>query len=135
HDPRTLLETLPDDALARLDIYYDAGIHDFLNAQVSTNSLMGALVGRGLGVRVWEGFTALNGLAPSKETRFRVTDVDFSQLGRRLYVRYGDADVPEADVEQTGEGRHVGTVDQAIHRAQMLFYFLSHTFPNGDTDV
>jgi hypothetical protein len=37
----------------------------------------------------------------------------------------------------TGDGRHVGSVSQAAHRAQMMFYFLSHVWPDGDvnTDV
>ncbi len=38
-------------------------------------------------------------------------------------------------VEETGDGRHVGDALQAVHRVQVLFYFLSNVWPNGDTDV
>ncbi len=124
-----------DDALARVDTYYDAGIHDFMNNSVSTNVLMGALEGRGINVRVWEGFPALVERAPSDENHFNVTDVDFAQLGHHTYVRYGDPDASEAVVEATGDGRHVGSALQAVHRGQMLFYALSHIWPDGDYDV
>jgi hypothetical protein len=36
---------------------------------------------------------------------------------------------------QTGDGRHVGTAVQAIHRAQMLFYFFGRVWPDGDVDT
>lgn len=136
HDPRTLLEALPADQLERLDVYYDAGIRDFLNAQVSTNSLMGALHARGQHARIWEnGFPVMTGKSPDQEHRFNITDLDLSPFGRHLYVRYGNPDASQAEVEETGEGRHVGTVEQAVHRGQMLFYFVSRAWPDGDTDV
>jgi hypothetical protein len=134
HDPRVNIETVSDDQLKRVDVYYDAGIRDFFNAQVSTNSLMAALHKRGQHIRVWDGFPVLTGNRQAEETKFEVTAVDFSRIGRHGYVRYGNPDLTEAQVESTGDGRHVGTVLQAVHRAQMLFYFLDTVFPGGDRD-
>ncbi|MDB4964520.1 MAG: hypothetical protein JWN44_209 [Myxococcales bacterium] len=131
-DPRTNLEKLGDADLARLDTWYDAGIRDFFNAQVSTNSLMGALMAKGVPVRSWEGFPSMAGGAPAMEQQFDVNKVDWSGLGRHVYVRYGNPDATDATVEATGDGRHVGTATQAIHRAQSLLFFLASRFPDGD---
>jgi hypothetical protein len=135
HDPRGNLEALTADQFSRIDFYYDAGIRDFFNAQVSTNSLMGAATGLGLGVRGWDGFPLLNNMPYNQEDKFDVRNVDFSLLGRRVYVRYGNPDLSQATVEATGDGRHVGTGSQAVHRAQMLFYWLSQRWPDGDRKI
>ncbi len=135
HDPHSLADTIPDDQLARVDVYYDAGIRDFFNAHVSTNTLAAVLQRRGAHVRVWDGFPLLTNHAPSDEMKFDINAVDFAPLGRHVYVRYGDPDASQAAVEQTGDGRHVGTVLQATHRAQMLFYFLDSVWPDGDRDL
>jgi hypothetical protein len=135
HDPRGNLEALDDAAFDRVDVYYDAGIRDFFNAQVSTNSLMGALMARGQAVRVWDGFPAILGLAQSREGQFDLTKVDFTQLGRHVYVRYGDPDATQAVIEQQGDGRHVGTATQAVHRAQTMLHFLAHRWEDGDRKI
>jgi hypothetical protein len=132
HDPRSLLEALPAADLLHLDTYYDAGIRDFFNAQVSTNSLMAALLFRREGVHLFDGFPAVVGLAQSKEDRFKVNDVDLNLLGRHVYIRYGDPDLTQAVVEATGDGRHVGTATQAVHRVQLLMSFLAWRWPGGD---
>ncbi len=110
-DPRTNLEALGTADIDRLDTWYDAGIRDFFNAQVSTNSLMGALGEKGAPVRVWDGFPAIVGGAQANENAFDVNHVDWSTLGRHVYVRYGNPDLTEAVVEATGDGRHVGIGD------------------------
>jgi hypothetical protein len=86
-------------------------------------------------VRIWDGFPALVGRAPAQETLADVSALDFDDYGRHMYVRYGDPDASELQVEQTGDGRHVGTALEAAHRAQVMFYFLSHVWPGGDTSV
>ncbi|HXU72838.1 MAG TPA: hypothetical protein VN947_26140 [Polyangia bacterium] len=131
-DPRTNLEKLAPADVARLDTWYDAGIRDFFNAQVSTNSLMGALGAMGAPPRVWDGFPAIVGDARSDENKFDANHIDWSSLGRHVYVRYGDPDLDEATVESTGDGRHVGTAIQAVHRAQSLLFYLGNRWPDGD---
>jgi hypothetical protein len=135
HDPRANLEALDPSAFDRFDVYYDAGIRDFFNAHVSTNALMGALGAQGQAVRSFEGFPALLGLAPSREHAYDVNKVDFTTLGRHVFVRYGDPDTAEALVEQTGDGRHVGTAEQAVHRAQTMLYWLAWRWPDGDRKI
>jgi hypothetical protein len=132
HDPHTLAEALDAGALARIDTYYDAGIRDFFNAQVSTNSLMGALEARGASVRVFDGFPALVGAAPSEESRFNIKSVDLGALGHHVYVRYGDPDLTEDVVEATGDGRHAGSAIEVVHRSQMLMSFIASRWPGGD---
>jgi hypothetical protein len=135
HDPRTLVEAMTADQLARLDVYYDAGIRDFFNAQVSSNSLLAAIQQKGIPVRGYDGFPILGQLPASKEAAVQLTDLDWRQYGRGMYVRYGDPDLSEAAVEATGDGRHVGTALQAVHRAQALLYYLSRTWPGGDRKI
>ena len=141
HDVHSLLtgyldvKAVSEEALDRLDVYYDAGIHDFFNAHVATNNIVAALGTRGMRARVWEGFPLLAGLRPSQEDKFRIEQVDFKSLGRHVYVRYGDPDATPEQVENTGDGRHVGTVLQVIHRGQMMFYFFSRAWPQGDVDT
>jgi hypothetical protein len=118
--------------LARIDTYYDAGIRDFFNAQVSTNSLMAALFAGGAPVRGFDGFPSLAGLPLADEEMTDVTKLDYSRFGRHLYVRYGNPDLDEATVEATGDGRHVGSAVQAVHRIQALLYFLASRWPGGD---
>lgn len=131
-DPRTNLDALSPTDVARLDTWYDAGIRDFFNAQVSTNSLMGALGLKGAPVRVWDGFPALVGAAPADENKFDANHVDWTSLGRHVYVRYGNPDATQDNVESTGDGRHVGSATQAVHRVQAMLWFLSTVWPDGD---
>ena len=79
-DPRTNLDKLSAADVARLDIWYDAGIRDFFNAQVSTNSLMGALGAKGAPARVWEGFPAIVG---AQARRRRRPSTPTTSTGRR----------------------------------------------------
>jgi S-formylglutathione hydrolase FrmB len=130
HDPRTNIERLTPDQLRRLNVYYDAGIRDFFNAQVSTNSLMGALTAAGQPVRVLDGFPAFAGAAPSKESAYDPLKTDWQKYGRHVYVRYGDPDA--TGVEVSGDGRHVGSTTQAVHRAQTMLMWLALTWPDGD---
>lgn len=134
HDPHTLLDALSDDARGRLDIYYDAGLRDFFNAQVSTNALFGALAARGDGAVLFDGFPVMQGLQPGSETRFDPLGVDVRPLGRRAFVRYGNPEATAAQVADTGDGRHVGTVIQALNRALVLFRFLLTRWPDPDLE-
>jgi hypothetical protein len=131
-DPRTNLDAMAPADVDRLDTWYDAGIRDFFNAQVSTNSLMGALGAKGAPVRVWDGFPAIVGGAQANENAFDANKVDWPSLGRHVYVRYGNPDLTEDVVEATGDGRHVGTATQAVHRAQALLFYLANRWPDGD---
>ena len=137
HDPRTNIEKQPASMFDRIDVYYDAGIRDFFNAQVSTNSLLGAVLQTGKqAVHGFDGFPALVHDAPSQEAKFDISRIDVPQVvGRFGFVRYGDPDVTDDVVKATGDGRHVGTGAQAIHRAQMLLNWLGQRWPDGDRKI
>jgi hypothetical protein len=134
HDPRLRIEKLDPAQLERIDVYYDAGIRDFFNTHVATNSLMGALLSRGQPTRLYEGFPAMVNQAPSKERLYDVNKMDFAAFGRHLYVRYGNPDASESEIND-GDGRHVGAPAQVIHRMQTLLYWFSHIWPGGDRRI
>jgi len=132
HDPRTNLEALSAADLSRLDVYYDAGIRDFFNAQVSTNALLGVLTAHGLPVRAYDGFPTLMQLGLDKESTVNINKVDVQSLGSGLFVRYGNPALPASVYEASGDGRHAGEGSQVIHRAQLLFAWLNYRWANGD---
>jgi hypothetical protein len=135
HDPHALMEKLPIETLEQRDIYYDAGIRDFFNAQISTSSLFGVLAARGLSTQLFGGFPGLLGESPSDESDYDPSAVDMSRLGRRVFVRYGDPEQPPDLVEMTGDGRHAGSIRQVIDRAVTLFSFLLSRWPDADTSI
>jgi hypothetical protein len=135
HDPHAQMEKLAGDVLEQRDIYYDAGIRDFFNAQVSTSSLFGVLSARGLSTQLFGGFPALLGLGPTDESRFDPSAVDISKLGRRVFVRYGNPELSADVVQMTGDGRHAGTVRQVVQRAVVLFSFLLSRWPDADSTI
>jgi hypothetical protein len=131
-DPRRGVESATDAELSRIDVYYDVGIRDFFNAQVSTNALLGVLAARNLPVRAWENFSALVGEAPSRGLAYDYRKLLPDAVSRFMYVRYGDPDLSDDIVERTGDGRHAGGAQQAIHRAQTLFRWIGSRWPDGD---
>jgi hypothetical protein len=84
---------------------------------------------------VWDGFPALAGLAPSKESQLDLKTIDFARFPQNGYVRYGDPDLSQAQVEATGDGRHVGAISQAILRVKLIFWFLEKVWPGGDRAI
>jgi hypothetical protein len=102
-----------------VSIWADAGIRDFLNAHVADNRMTAHMAALGLPLAVFDGFPALQ-------------SIDRHDLPRNVYVRYGDPDLTEAQVEATGDGRHVGSVSQSIARIVSLFAWIDTQWPNGD---
>jgi hypothetical protein len=135
HDPHSLAEQLDTNVLQQRDIYYDAGIRDFFNAEVSTNTLFGVLAARGLPMQVYAGFPALAGMSPSTEGTYDASTAPFSSLGSAVYVRYGDPEVSAADAAQSGDGRHAGSVPEVVDRAVTLFYYILSRWPGLDTSL
>ena len=139
HDPHTLMTP---DALspsrgkyAGKAIYYDAGIRDFFNAHVATSALFGELANLGHPVRLYGGFPALSGRAPSDEGRFDAASVAWRDTSPFVFVRYGNPEVSDAEAAMTGDGRHAGSVTQVVQRAVSLFGFLLSRWPDGDTSL
>lgn len=126
--PRGLLTAAPQDQLDRLHLYADAGIRDFLLSAGATNWLWAGLKGR-LGaeqVKEIDRLELLPGSAPGRYD-FLTVDLSRSAVGQNLYVRYGD---PAADARTvaSGDGNHVGPVDQLLNRMLTGFRFLDARF-------
>ncbi len=130
HDPYTLYAGLDEAQRARLDLWADAGIRDFLNAHVATNGLMGQVASVGAPVRIYDEFHLLQ--RDPSALSFDATQVDWSQVGKNVYLRYGDPSLSEEEVERLGDGRHVGTGLQIINRTISFFNFAQARWPGGD---
>ncbi|MBK9030658.1 MAG: hypothetical protein IPL61_04855 [Myxococcales bacterium] len=125
------LAALDDAERRRVGIWMDAGIRDFLNAGVSANAGMGALMARfGLAGGVYDGFGDLLG---GPDTNYDFTQVPWVDLPDNVFVRYGDPDASAAAIQQ-GDGRHVGTPVQVINRVSSVFAWLDKRLPDGDRD-
>ncbi len=133
HDPYTLYAGLSVAQRERLDIWADAGIRDFLNAHVATNGMMGQVAGQGQPVRLYQSFKAMETLG--KGTHFDFANVDFTNVGKNVYVRYGDPTMDPKIVESTGDGRHVGTATQVINRTLTFFAMVQKRWPGGDRET
>jgi hypothetical protein len=122
---------LDDAERRRVGIWMDAGIRDFLNAGVSANAGMGALMGRfGMAGAVYDGFGALAG---GPEATYDFTQVPWADLPDNVFVRYGDPDATANQIAQ-GDGRHVGAPVQVINRVSSVFAWIDKRLPNGDRD-
>jgi len=127
--PPTLWNALDDAQRARLHVWLDAGIRDFLNSAAITNNLFGALASHVDDARTFDGFGAL---PRAFEGPYSYHRVDFSEdaMGRVSYLRYGDPSIcPSSDVE-TGDGNHVGP--DIIERLYAMYSFVSARFPADD---
>ncbi len=128
-DVEDLLGRLDDAERRRVGIYFDAGIRDFLNASVSANAGVGAMIGRlGLSGAIYDSFGAISG---ASENGYDFSKVHFSDLADNVYLRYGDPDASARDIAN-GDGRHVGTAPQVINRVATAFAYLDKKWPDGD---
>ncbi len=117
---------------ANLRIWQDAGIRDFFNAHVAMDRANGRLFAQGHRSRASHGFERLSNVAD--EALFDAIDVDWSTIPDDVYVKYGDPNASEEEITQ-GNGRHVGTATQLIHRFTATFSWLSYHMPGGDRSL
>lgn len=127
-----------DDALKRLDVLTDGGVRDLFNFAASANHLSGQLYGRrggdGLPLRsvaFYNGFRNLPGES-ADENSFSPFDIRWADVADMPSVRYGDLDASRAIVERDGDGQHVGTAAQLLHRLETAFFFVGKAWPEGD---
>ncbi len=110
--------------------WFDAGIRDFLNNSVAANVTVGGLMAKHqVPFGVYDGFPVLTGT--SSESGYDFTEIDWTSMPKNLYVRYGNPDATEAEINR-GDGRHVGTAVQIINRATTAFAWLDKRWPDGD---
>lgn len=131
-DLGVLLSRMTADQRRRINIWIDAGIRDFLNASVSANAGFAAIVAANqLEGAIFDQFGPLHGAA--NEATYNFQKVEFDELPRNIYVRYGDPDA-SADKISAGDGRHVGTAIQLVNRVTTSFTWIQAHWPNGDRD-
>ena len=113
-----------------MSFWFDAGIRDFLNNSVGVNTVVGGLMAKhDAPFGVFDSFPVLTNT--NSDAAYDFTEIDWSAIPRDLYVRYGNPDATQSEIEK-GDGRHVGTPVQIINRATTAFAWLDKRFPDGD---
>lgn len=124
------LDKLTDEQRKHISLWLDAGIRDFLNNSVAANAAVGqALAKHSLPFGIYENFSILDG--GTSDLAYDFLDVPWADLPKNGYLRYGDPDASE-DKINGGDGRHVGTPNQIIYRAQTAFGWINQRWPEGD---
>lgn len=128
--PARLFEAISDEQVARIDLWIDAGIRDFLNTAQITNAFFSRLQQRVPDARVYDNFSALPGVSGP----YIYYNADYSRdaMGQVAYLRYGDPSVCPSTDDVLGDGNHVGP--DVIHRMYTLFGFLSARIPAEGRD-
>jgi hypothetical protein len=110
--------------------WYDAGIRDFLNNSLGVNVTVGGLMAKyQVPFGVYDQFKTLT--HGTSESAYDFTEIDWTEMPKNLYVRYGNPDASAAEIDR-GDGRHVGTAVQIINRATTAFAWLDKRWPEGD---
>ena len=121
---------LTDAQRRHMSFWFDAGIRDFLNNSIAVNQTVGGLMAHyDAPFGVFDSFPVLTG--KTSEAAYDFTEIDWKRMPRDLYVRYGNPDATQAEIER-GDGRHVGTPVQIINRATTAFAWLDKRWPEGD---
>ncbi len=121
---------LTDAQVARLDVWMDAGIRDFLNTAQNENVLFHEIQKRVPDAQSFDDFRSLPGI----EDSFVYLNADYSRkaMGAASYVRYGNPAVCPASDDVQGDGNHVGP--QIVDRLFTLFSFMSARMPAQGRD-
>jgi len=130
-----LIAELPQATLDRLDLYFDAGIRDTLNAAPATRRVVGALQARTGAVTHYRGITGRDTALFPEDLLSNILisvfehDLSADAIGRHVYLEYGDPNASEALLAQ-GDGGHVGTNEQALSRIVIFLALAASRFPD-----
>lgn len=131
---RGLVLEHPISTLQDLDVFSDGGIRDLFLFGVVHNHFAGAFSARGLPLNLYNAHAALRFQGEISDEDFNFTNVDFSEIGKYLHIRYGDPDADEGLLEM-GDGGHVGTGPQAVNRILSALAWMSARWPGGDRRI
>jgi hypothetical protein len=132
HDVVTRVAAMSQADRDHIRFWFDAGIRDFLNNSVGVNTGLGQLSGiYNLPIGMYDGFFPIS--REGTEATYDFTTVQWQDLPRHGYLRYGDPDA-SPDKIMSGDGRHVGTPVQIINRVTTAFAWLDKQWPDGDRE-
>src|SRR5262249_16023236 len=80
---------------------------------------------------VYDNFSILDG--GTSDASFDFLEIPWADFPKNGYLRYGNPDASATEIN-SGDGRHVGTANQLIYRAQSAFGWLNRRWPAGDLD-
>jgi pimeloyl-ACP methyl ester carboxylesterase len=124
------LALLTDEQRKHISLWFDAGIRDFLNNSKSANAAIGQSMAKwNLPFGVYDGFSILDG--GTTDLAYDFLEVPWKDFPKNGYLRYGDPDATP-EMENNGDGRHVGTANQIIYRVRTAFAWLNQRWPDGD---
>ncbi len=137
HDADTKLRAIAEADLESMDFWFDGGIRDVLNAGVVARRLVATMRTRGREPNVYHDFAGRPGtmfpdVAPG-DIIARLFDLDFSRraIGRDVYVEYGNPDATPEQIAK-GDGKHVGSEEDAVHRIATFLVSAMKRFPEPD---
>lgn len=143
-DPSSLLRGLTKDArggapsdadLARLRIWTDGGVRDFLNFGRVADHFQGAYATRlgdaARGATFVSNFERLPGHEGAPLSKFDGAYTLWSDVPRVAGVRYGDVDATPQMIAD-GDGQHVGSGSQILARLGAAFHFVGQGWPDAD---
>lgn len=133
HDGRTNLKKMSPAARARLNVLVDGGVRDVFNLGVMSNHFFGLLKSltteAGAAVGEYRDFLEI----PNMKNRNGVFDPwgagKWRTVPRDLLLLYGK-DTPSDDDLISGEGDHVGTIQQALDRFNVMFNWAAASWPS-----
>jgi hypothetical protein len=120
-----------DAALDSLDYYSDGGIRDIFNWGVIGQHYAGAFPARGRSLMYFNDWTHFPNAVINDSTYFDPKNVDYEALGQNAFVRYGSLDATDKLIA-SGDGQHVGYVDQLYRRVQSALFFIGAKWPDAD---
>jgi len=134
HDPATLVTKFKQEELNRLNIFIDGGIRDLFNFHITGLHLYGKIKSRYAKdpkrVQLFDRFISLMKTKNAKS--FDFADVDWSEKGQHVYVRYGDPKATEKQIQQ-GDGDHVHG-GKVLDRLLAFMGFVTYHLPKPDLD-
>jgi S-formylglutathione hydrolase FrmB len=123
---------LTDAQRNHMALWFDGGIRDFLNASVSSNQSVAAVMANyDAPFGVYDNFAVLTG--DTSEASYDFTAIPWADWPKDGYLRYGNPDASPSEIAG-GDGKHVGTTNQIIYRVQTAFAWINQRWPDGDYD-
>ncbi len=131
HDPRENVLKMDKKTLDNLNIYLDGGIRDLFNFHIASARLLGAIKSRYKNKKRAQQFNRFISLTPGADS-FDPNLVDWSDKGQHVFVRYGDPNATQAQID-AGDGDHVNG-GGIVNRVLTFFSFASHQIPHANFD-